>query len=126
MKYQKVLLIDDDLDDQEIFVLAVEEISSELKCIICHNSDEALRQLQENQTEVDVVFLDWNLPGSSGYEILMQLKSISGMENVPIIIFSTSSDQQTMQKAFDLGASDFITKPNRLHLLVASLTPILT
>jgi len=124
MKYRKVLLIDDDLDDQEIFTMALDQISPELECIIFKNSDEALLKLIQEQIKVDIIFLDLNLPRMSGQEILMKINEMEYFQNIPIIIFSTSSDKHTIKKLYELGASDFITKPNKLHLLVDTLKSI--
>jgi response regulator of citrate/malate metabolism len=65
MKYRKVLLIDDDLDDQEIFMMAINEISSEVECIISKNTDEALNKLSKKESIADFIFLELNLPASS-------------------------------------------------------------
>ena len=124
MKYRKVLLIDDDLDDQEIFTMALDQISPELECIIFKNSEEALLKLIQEQIKVDIIFLDLNLPRVSGQEILIKINKIEYFQNIPIIIFSTSSDKYTIKKLYELGASDFITKPNKLHLLVDTLKSI--
>lgn len=125
MQYHKILLIDDDVEDQEIFNSALSVVSNALECVCFANAKEALSQLNANELNPDVIFLDLNMPIMSGQEFLMQIKSIDHLKQIPVIIFSTSSNPATISITKELGAIDFITKPNRFDALVDILKPLI-
>lgn len=126
MQYHHVLLIDDDVEDQEIFNSALSEVSDHLQCTCLTSAREALQQLNHGALTPDVIFLDLNMPIMSGREFLAQIKSMDGLNAIPVIIFSTSSNPETIAETKALGAIDFITKPNRYDLLVNILSPLFT
>lgn len=125
MQYHNILLIDDDVEDQEIFNSALSEISKELQCVSLTNAKVALDKLSAHELKPDVIFLDLNMPIMGGLEFLEQLKSRNGLSQIPVIIFSTSSNPSTVAKTKHLGAIDFITKPNRFDTLVEVLKPFI-
>ena len=125
MKYKNILLIDDDTDDQDIFLTAVSEISDDVKCLALGNAAEALLQLESKDIFPDAIFLDLNMPVMSGQQFLIEIKKRTQLKNIPVIIFSTSSHYNTIKIMKDLGAHDFITKPNKFDLLVEILKPFL-
>lgn len=59
----------------------------------------------------ELIVLDVNLPGISGLDVLRFLKSDMRMRAVPVIVFSSSSDQQDIQRAYAGGAAAYLTKP---------------
>ena len=125
MKYQNILIIDDDEDDREIFLEAVKEVSSTVECMAFDSGIEALKQLRLHNISPDVIFLDLNMPVISGQQFLMELKNDPGLQSIPVIIFSTSSRPSTIQEMKELGATDFIIKPSGFRDLVHILVPFL-
>lgn len=115
------LLIDDDEDDQQLFALTLEDLQAPVTLHVANNGFEALTQLQSKAIEPDYIFLDLNMPRMSGKECLKLLKEDTELQNIPVIIFSTSDEQQDMNDTKALGALDFITKPaltsELVHLL---------
>lgn len=124
MKYQNVLLIDDDVEDQEIFTEALREVSDQLKCTTSTNAKEALAQLDKMELHPDLIFLDLNMPIMTGLEFLKEIKHLDHLKSLPVIIFSTSSNPATIEETTQLGAIDFITKPSRFNDLVNILQPL--
>jgi len=124
MKYQNILLIDDDVEDQEIFTEALKEVSDRLKCTTMTNAKEALSQLDKKELHPDLIFLDLNMPIMTGIEFLKKIKSLDHLKSLPVIIFSTSSNPSTIAETTELGAIDFITKPSRFNDLVEILEPL--
>jgi chemotaxis family two-component system response regulator Rcp1 len=61
--------------------------------------------------EPDLILLDWNLPGTTGEEVLAGLKKDPQLRHIPVVIFTSSSAPSDRRKAMELGASRFITKP---------------
>lgn len=125
MRYQNILLIDDDEDDQEIFLKAVAQISTSVKCLALCDASEALKKLAANEITPDVIFLDLNMPIMNGQQFLSAIKEKEVLKTIPVIIFSTSSHAATIQLTKDLGAYDFITKPNKYSELIEILTPLI-
>jgi len=66
MRYKNILLIDDDDEDQEIFLSAVEEVSNSASCIAFSGATEALKKLATKDINPDVIFLDLNMPIMNG------------------------------------------------------------
>jgi CheY-like chemotaxis protein len=114
MTYKKILQIDDDTDDCELFMEAVEAISSAAYTAI-NNPVEALRKLVQHEIEPDVIFLDLNMPIMSGLEFLTEIKKEVRLKEIPVIIFSTSQLEDIIKEAKRSGAEDFISKPNNFN-----------
>lgn len=125
MTYQKILLIDDDVEDQEIFKAALSRVSDLSECITFTNAQEALDKLIDKELSPDVIFLDLNMPIMTGQEFLLEVKNRIETQHIPIIIFSTSSNPTTIKLTKELGAMDFITKPDRFDTLVNMLRPLI-
>src|SRR6187455_804021 len=111
MTFRHILLIDDDVEDQEIFKTALNSFPKELECTIFTNAKEALEKLVSGDLNPDAIFLDLNMPIMSGQEFLVEAKKKKEVAHIPIIIFSTSSQASAIKQARELGAHDFITKP---------------
>ena len=125
MRYRNILLIDDDNDDQEIFLTAVEELSCSVNCIALSDASDALRKLSVKAIAPDLIFLDLNMPVMNGQQFLKEIKKNKDLKNIPVIIFSTSSNSGTIKLTKELGATDFITKPNSYDELINTLDPLL-
>jgi CheY-like chemotaxis protein len=132
----RLLLIDDDRDDRELFCEAVEAIGEEIVCYSEPNGRRAIEKLDSKKIESpDVIFLDVNMPLMDGWECLRILKSNEAFKHIPIIMFSTSSQTEEVEKAQQLGAISFIKKPTDFksfkksleiiinHLMAGSLQP---
>ena len=125
MSYKHILLIDDDVEDLEIFKIALDRLSANPRCTTFTNAREALDKLVAGELTPDVIFLDLNMPLMSGQEFLQEVKKTKEIQHIPVIIFSTSSQQSTVKLTMELGAHDFITKPDRFDKLVELLKPII-
>lgn len=120
-----ILLIDDDIDDQEIFTSALAFIDNAITCTIAPNGYEGIMQLNEADALPDLIFLDLNMPVMNGIQFLREVKAAHKAKDVPVIIFSTASDMKTIDEAKQLGAHDFITKPEKFSELVGLLHGLL-
>lgn len=125
MPYQTILLIDDDEDDQEIFLAALEQVSSSVNCTAIGNAKNALTQLQEKKLLADIIFLDLNMPLMNGQQFLAEIKKNTPLDQIPVIIFSTTSHPETISLVKKMGASDFITKPDKFEDLVGMLKTLI-
>jgi CheY-like chemotaxis protein len=123
---RQILLIDDDRDDAELFREALSEINSSIGFEHFEDSKNGLKLLLEQQTNLpDLIFLDINMPIVSGWQCLTEFKKADHLKNIPVIMFTTSSQTREKQIAEDLGAAGFITKPSEYRLLKEMLTSVL-
>jgi CheY-like chemotaxis protein len=106
------LLVDDDPDDQEIFIMMAERINKNIKCLTANNGAEAVWMLNTNKESIpDYIFLDVNMPKMNGLECLKSIKTCEHLKHCKIFMYSTTSEDSIVAKAKELGAIDFIVKP---------------
>ncbi len=120
---KRILLVEDDIDDQVYFLDAIAEINSDIECKIANNGLEALQKIQEIPP-YDVIFLDLNMPIMNGFEFLSSFKTSKKTEHIPVIIFTTSKNPLDIERTKELGASLFFTKPNSFKILCDKLIQI--
>ena len=125
-QYQTVLLIDDDEDDQEIFRTALSRVSREIACTAMNDAAMALAKLKTTELNPEVIFLDLNMPRMSGLQFLVELKKTDSLKHLPVVIFSTSSHPPTIALSKELGAMQFMTKPNQYEDLIQLLKTFFT
>jgi CheY-like chemotaxis protein len=124
-KKNECFLIDDDLDDQELFLMALQEVDKNMACVVANDGIEALKKLKTDASFVPgYIFLDVNMPKMNGLQCLAEIKKLSHLKDVNVIMFSTSSDQTIVEKSKELGATDFQVKPAGLGLLIQKLARI--
>jgi CheY-like chemotaxis protein len=124
MTYNKILVIDDDLDDQEIFLTAMAMVSGSIECTTANSGIDALDMLNKKHITPDLIFLDLNMPVMTGQQFLAEIKKKEGLDSIPVIVLSTTSHHLTIENTKALGAADFITKPDKFDHLVNILRNI--
>jgi len=124
----KIVLTDDDQDDQDFFREALLEIDFPCTLDCCDNGIELLKYLKDEEKSIpDLVFLDLNMPILSGIETLQQIRSIEQFKKIPIIaIYSTSSSPSDKERSLLSGANAYITKPSQFSELKAVLKKVFT
>ena len=126
MPYHKILHIDDDEDDQEIFLTALGHITQEVEYTALDSAVEALQQLSNSKMTADLIFLDLNMPQMNGQQFLIELKKHEHLKQIPVIVLSTSAHAPTIELVKELGAHDFITKPDNFNEFIHTLRNILS
>jgi len=125
MTYRRIMLIDDDEDDKDIFCSALGKVTDKISLTAFDNAREALNKLSSKEIHADLIFLDLNMPVMNGQQFLVEIKKDEKLRHIPIIILSTSSHASTISLTRELGANDFITKPDKFDDLINILKKVL-
>jgi CheY-like chemotaxis protein len=116
-----ILIVDDDPEDISLFCEAIHEIDAFFKCIAAKSGKEAL-QLLSNLTKLpDYIFLDINMPGMNGYEFLTEIKRNPKLEDIPVVMHSSTLNKDEIDKSKELGAREFLAKQENYPRLVQAL-----
>ena len=119
MKNKTILLVEDNPDDQELIQMALDESHIANELVIVSDGAQALDYLLgSGKSEVrdlvplpQVILLDLKLPKVSGLEVLRRLRSEPRTALVPVVILTTSSEQEDMLSSYALHANSYIRKP---------------
>jgi CheY-like chemotaxis protein len=122
MKHKRLLLIDDDEDDQELFIDVLQRIDPAISCKAFDNALDALNDLASNS--YDLIVLDLNMPLMNGSQFLEKIKSTGNLRDIPVVIFSTTSNRFMLDQTAALGARAYYTKPSSYQDLVSLLSNI--
>lgn len=124
---KRLFIIDDDLEDQEIFMEALREVDKSVICYTATSGEEAFRQLESEVLILpDLIFLDLNMPKQNGKQVLKELKQSRSLYLIPVIMYSTSFGPRDIDEIRHLGASHHLLKPSRFDDLCKALTEILS
>ena len=121
----RVLVIDDDKDDQQFIRRAIHDLFPNMECISLSNGKDALKFIDENPPPPSYIFLDLNMPYLNGFEFLKEFKKERGNSETTVYIYSTSSNPRDKEKAKSLGADDYIVKFSDLNSLKAKLKNVI-
>jgi CheY-like chemotaxis protein len=107
-----ILLADDDKDDRLFFTMAIEMLHNPTMLETVVDGEKLMAYLAENNRKLpDVLFLDLNMPRKNGFECLTEIRLNKTLKNLPVIIFSTSYEQEVVNQLYINGANYFIRKP---------------
>src|SRR6476620_3561568 len=109
MKQIDIFYADDDEDDLMFFNEAIEQLSNDsenhINLHIHKNGEQLIESIKENKDKEVVVFLDINMPFKSGFELLEQIRNEPEIKDFPVIMYSTSSNEDFIKKSRELGAN---------------------
>ena len=118
MKAKKILLVDDSRQDVELMLVALEEQNLANEVVVAHDGVEALDYFYRRGTFADrpeehpaVVFLDLKMPKIDGLEVLRQVKNDPDLQRIPIVILTSSREEEDLIKSYDLRANAYVAKP---------------
>lgn len=120
-----ILMADDDDDDYLLTKKALEESKLLNTLIRVSDGEELLDYLNERgeyengTVRPGVILLDLNMPRKDGREALKEIKSSPKLQNIPIVIFTTSKAEEDIYRSYQLGSNSFITKPVTFENLIS-------
>jgi CheY-like chemotaxis protein len=121
----KILLVDDDSDDQLLFQEVIHEIDSSMVCETANDGDEALLKLRQSSAKPDLIFLDVNMPRMDGRTCLRYIRESPDLSHLNVVIVSTFISRSD-EELFLLHNASYIEKPNEYEKLVAELKKYIT
>src|SRR5687767_13030602 len=95
---KRILLVEDDVDDQFFFCEALTELHPTIDCRIAKNGAEAL-EIVKAPPPFDMIFLDLHMPKVDGFQCLKQLKEHPVHKNIPVVIVTTSNNEEDIRKS---------------------------
>lgn len=122
-----ILLADDDLDDCDFFKEALEELERPIELTTLNDGVQLMNYLlSEGSSKPNMIFLDLNMPKKSGMECMLEIKSIDNLEQIPIVIYSTSLDRTVVNNLYEMGAHHYIQKPGEFYNIKAVIEKAVT
>lgn len=109
----KILVVDDERDVRDLFEqrFRKEIRSGEMEFVFAFSGEEALGYMQELHHEAVLILSDINMPGMSGLELLRHIKEKYEKPPPVVMMITAYGDQENHDRAMQLGADDFLTKP---------------
>jgi CheY-like chemotaxis protein len=109
----KIILAEDDKDDQELFIEALDATKIPSEIITVGNGEELVDTLKnESEPKPDIIFIDINMPVKGGKEALAEIKNDKELKDIPAVMLSTSNHPKDIEDTFNKGADLYIQKPN--------------
>ncbi len=117
-----VLIVEDDRQMAQSLAAQIGVLGHTV--VIAYGPRMAIQQL--NQVIPDVIFMDLNMPGLNGLEVLRFLRRDPTTATVPVVIVSASDDKETITAALEAGANDYIVKPPTIDAIEQALARVVT
>lgn len=104
----QLLVVDDSEMNREILK---EILGKEYQILEACDGEEALKMLEQYGTEISLVLLDIIMPKMDGFEVLAYMNRDKWIEDIPVIMISSEGSESYIHRAYELGASDYISRP---------------
>jgi CheY-like chemotaxis protein len=118
-----ILLAEDDEDDYLLFCEVINDYKGLVKLKWIKNGEELMEALR--QESADMIFLDINMPLKNGFECLTEIRGDQRLTQIPIIIFTTSSDNKLVNWMYNAGANLYLCKPTEYKKLKSSIHTVI-
>lgn len=127
----KILLVEDDPNDVELTLMALAESHLANGVAVVRDGEEALDYLYRRGTyesrEVSkppVVLLDLKLPKMDGLEVLKQVKTDPDLKKIPVVMLTSSREEQDLLRSYDLGTNAYVVKPVGFQDFIEAVTKV--
>ena len=113
---RKLLIVEDNPDEVFLLKRAFSKCSVENPIDYVTDGENAISYLtdyliESNNSMLALILMDLKLPGKSGLEVLAWLRQQSGLERVPVVMFTSSQSDKDVINAYNLGANSYLVKP---------------
>lgn len=125
---KRILLVEDSANDIELILAALEENRMANEVVVVRDGEEALDYLYRRgvyrlrrEGNPVVVLLDLKLPKVDGLEVLAQLKSDRELKVIPVVVLTSSGEEQDLIESYNLGTNAYVVKPVDFHEFVDAI-----
>jgi len=123
---KSIFLADDDADDCMLFEDALREVSESVALTTANDGVELINLMKTTvPPPPDVIFLDLNMPKKNGFECLEYIRQTDQWKDIPIVVFSTTGQEEMVKKVYEQGANYFIRKPGSFPKLIQAIRQVL-
>lgn len=127
-KQKTILVIDDNEDDYEAIARAFRKVGMSNNVSLCNTGQMAMDFLkhegkfqEEKADRPALIMLDLNMPGMDGMQVLGRIRKDENLKQIPVVIWTTSSNEKDIDACYALGANAYMQKPVIFDDLVASI-----
>ncbi|HXJ43959.1 MAG TPA: response regulator [Bryobacteraceae bacterium] len=127
----RIILVDDNPADAVIFQTALRRTGAPVEIMLMTDGREAVDYLtQKNGDRVrakhDLLLLDLNLPGLSGFEVLESIRACADIRSLPVVVMSGSNNPADIDRSYMLGANSYVLKATNLHDILETGSELVT
>ena len=122
---KEILLVEDDMNDVELTLTALEEHNLANSVLVVHDGEEALDFFYRRgnfkrlpQGNPAMVLLDLKMPKIDGLEVLRQIRADDNLKWIPVIVLTSSREEQDIIESYRLGVNAYVVKPVDFHQFV--------
>jgi chemotaxis family two-component system response regulator Rcp1 len=112
-----IFLIEDNRGDIRLIQEALKSTGVDCDVIVARDGIEAMVTLRQNQICPDLILLDLNLPKKDGREVLAEIKADPLLKHIPVVVLTTSRNEEDILKSYDLHVNCYIAKSRNLNQL---------
>ena len=120
-----ILFVDDDSDESYLFNEALEHSGLHMNLSRANNGNHLISLLQ-NEAPPDMIIMDINMPYKDGVEALTEIRNSSTFKDIPVIIYSTTKNEKSIDDCYEKGADLFVVKPNNFDGMVRVVKQLCT
>lgn len=114
---KRIFLIEDNRGDIRLIQEALKSTATECDVIVARDGVEAMQILQTQEASPDLILLDLNLPKKDGREVLAEIKADPLLKHIPVVVLTTSRNEEDIAKSYDLHVNCYIAKSRNLPQL---------
>jgi len=119
MDHKSILLVEDNPDDEELTLLAFQKNNIRNEVVVAHDGVEALDYLfgtgayggRNLRSMPAIILLDLKLPKVDGLEVLRRIRGDSRTKRLPVVILTSSKEEQDLISSYELGCNSYVRKP---------------
>src|ERR1051325_4712977 len=127
-----ILLVEDNPDDEALTLRALKKNNIKNEVVVARDGIEALDYLfgtgahagRDLNIQPQIVLLDLKLPKLDGFEVLRQLRAAEATKLLPVVILTTSNEDQDRIKGYGLGANSYVRKPVEFDRFIEAVRPL--
>jgi two-component system, chemotaxis family, response regulator Rcp1 len=112
-----IFLVEDNRGDIRLIQEALKSTTAEYEFVVARDGVEAMEYLQSHSPLPDLILLDLNLPRKDGREVLADIKADPALKHIPVVVLTTSRNEEDIFKSYDLHVNCYISKSRNLAQL---------